>query len=535
MALDPEISLQVRPPAPPTVQIQSPLEQVGQVLSLRGLMQQGELRNLQIQQEQQAIQDQQNLRTWIQQHPKATGQELTHAVPTAAAAALAKGWTDQQKSEADAHSAVLTDHLNTQKAIDRSLRGITDNPTKNQAIAEAVKNGWLTSDQAAPLFNYDVKGPEWTAFANRAREQTLDAIQSGTAALNELNRRRTEGQILETGLTNAARTIGSVKDAASYQNEFLPSLDPIVRAKMPKDFSDQAVKVIQAMGPKPSAATAISPEDEATIESLAQGLVDHKIVPTQRALGRFTAPALARAVARGYDQAKEQTIFNGVQRQMATLNGPQQTRVRKAVETAGDMLTEVTGLFDQWVKLAPLNGFRDINSVSLEASKHLPGEMGEIAQRLESAIARFNPEMGFVLQGGNAPTDHAMKLASQNLQANWNERTFRGALNDLRGNLASRRAVLNSFDPAGVPADSPYLPQNWQQPAATPQAAAPAAQTPPASTGLPSGWETAMRSSGPNDEPKQIWIGPNGQISTRPPRIYQGHTYAFDGTQWVRQ
>lgn len=61
MALDPQIALGVRPVALPPVEIQTPLERFGKILSLRNLMTQGEMGQLQLQQLQQQIQRQKNI------------------------------------------------------------------------------------------------------------------------------------------------------------------------------------------------------------------------------------------------------------------------------------------------------------------------------------------------------------------------------------------------------------------------------------------------------------------------------------------
>jgi hypothetical protein len=117
-----------------------------------------------------------------QQRPDLTPQEIVAAHPNPAGIKLATAWSAQQKANINTHTATLTNHLNNQKAIDREVQGITDNPTKNAALATAVKNGWITSDQAAPYLSMDVADPQWKAFTARVQAQTLDATQRAEAA-----------------------------------------------------------------------------------------------------------------------------------------------------------------------------------------------------------------------------------------------------------------------------------------------------------------------------------------------------------------
>src|SRR4030095_8400154 len=86
MSLDPSIPLGVRPVVLPPLQIQTPLEQFGKILSLRNLMTQGEAgqlglqtQQLQFEQLQRDMQERQDLANWL--HLK-----LTQPAPGAAVA-----------------------------------------------------------------------------------------------------------------------------------------------------------------------------------------------------------------------------------------------------------------------------------------------------------------------------------------------------------------------------------------------------------------------------------------------------------------
>jgi len=84
-------------------------------------------------------------------------------------------------------------------------------------------------------------------------------------------------------------------------------------------------------------------------------------------------------------------------------------------------------------------------------------------------------------KGGNSSTDESLRLAGENLKAEWSPQTFMAALEQAENNVRIRKNSMSSLGPVGVSQASPYLPK---QPGAAPAAAAPGPGTPPAA-GLP--------------------------------------------------
>jgi len=227
MALDPSISLQVRPPAPPTVQIQSPLEQVGQVLSLRGLMQQGELRNLQMQQAQQEIaqqqreiQDQQNLATWVKQNqgrPDLTGQDIVTGNPNAAGLKFATAWTAQKTAELTQHKAFLENAFEEARTDDRIYNSVTDDKSKTAAVAELVRLKRIDGDMGAHLLAIPYDSPEFKGIQQRVAAQSLDRLQRINAAKAEVERQIAETTKSATIAGTQAESAKKIVDAAQAQ------------------------------------------------------------------------------------------------------------------------------------------------------------------------------------------------------------------------------------------------------------------------------------------------------------------------------
>ncbi len=167
------------------------------------------------------------------------------------------------------------------------------------------------------------------------------------------------------------------------------------------------------------------------------------------------------------------------QRFMQTLNGPQQLRMRQSIESAEGMLDKIDGLYGEWKQLAGVSGYKVLNKATLTAMKNLPGRSGAVAQALDTQIADLTADLGNVYMGGNTPTDQALKLASKNLSADWNEEMFQEGLKQARANVRIRKNSILHSQPAGVSSDTLYPMPNQGGGQAQPQTAAPSSNNHP--------------------------------------------------------
>jgi hypothetical protein len=198
--------------------------------------------------------------------------------------------------------------------------------------------------------------------------------------------------------------------------------------------------------------------------------------PTVKGLYRNGAPIRAELARRGFNLAKAETDWNATQKHISTLNGPQQERLRQAVQFTSESLPIIENLYNEWK--ANATGFKTYNHAALAGSKQLPGKPGQIANQLEAQIADLTSELGTVYQGGNSSTDHGLSLAAKNLSADWNEQTFTAALKQIKQNLAIRRNSIMTSQPMGISQNSPYMPTTeTAQPTNTAATAPPAAPT----------------------------------------------------------
>jgi hypothetical protein len=181
--------------------------------------------------------------------------------------------------------------------------------------------------------------------------------------------------------------------------------------------------------------------------------------PTLTGLYKMAAPVRAELSRQGVPIARMETDWKATQRYMATLNGPQQTRLRQDISTVSDSLDKIEGLYDEWEKLAHESGYRVINHATLQTMKQLPGRAGAVAQALDAQIADTTAGLGTIYMGGNSPTDNSLKLAAHSLSADWNDETFREGLKQAHENVKIRENSITHSQPAGVSAESTYSPK----------------------------------------------------------------------------
>ncbi len=210
-------------------------------------------------------------------------------------------------------------------------------------------------------------------------------------------------------------------------------------------------------------ATASDPKD------IAQAIIDGKQQPVLTGLYRDAAPVRAELARRGYDLATATTDWNATQKYLGTLNGTQQTRLRQAISFTSETLPQVEAAYAEWKKQAGISGFKVLNKANLAAMKQLPGAAGAAAHQLDSLIADFTSELGTVYKGGNSSTDESLKLAAQNLQSDWNDKTFGDAIKRLNTSLTIRRNSMATGPAGGIGGE--YSPQGAAAPA--PQAGSP--------------------------------------------------------------
>jgi hypothetical protein len=194
------------------------------------------------------------------------------------------------------------------------------------------------------------------------------------------------------------------------------------------------------------------------LSDITEGIMSGKIPPDMKGMYRAGPIIRAELAKRGFDLARAQSDWNATQRHIASMNGTKIAGLMSSANTAQESLGNIEKLYNEWVQIGPASGLRIFNRAGLRAARNLPGRAGAVAQALEMNIADLTAELGNVYMGGNSPTDQALKLASHNLAADWNEEQFREAIKQARQNIGYRINSIRSSPVIGASAGNTYAP-----------------------------------------------------------------------------
>lgn len=183
----------------------------------------------------------------------------------------------------------------------------------------------------------------------------------------------------------------------------------------------------------------------------------------------LAGPVRAELSRRNYDLVTAQRDWQAVQRHLSTLNGPQQERLFQAVDFTYHSIDIIEGLYQEWLEVGPASGFKGLNKAALAAAKQTPGRAGAVAQALEAQINDLTSELGTVYKGGNSSTDESLRLAAENLKADWNQQQFEKSVGLIKKNLQLRRNSMVNSKPRGASEGSIYVkPGGGAQPSGVP-------------------------------------------------------------------
>jgi hypothetical protein len=250
MAIDPSISLAVRPPVIAPLQIQTPLEKFAKIQTLRNLMGQGQLAQLNIQQtqlENQALQrnaqEAQTLGSWMQQNQQRsqdiTPQEIVAAHPNPTGIKFATAWSAQKTAELTQRAAVLDAAFSEAKTDDRIYNSVIDDTSKVAALAELVKLKRIDGTMASHLTAIPFDSPEFKGIQQRATAQSLDRLQRIEAAKKEIDLRiakDTESSVTQKAINEATK--------AKQEVEGTQKITPYQQAQLQPKTAGDFIRII---------------------------------------------------------------------------------------------------------------------------------------------------------------------------------------------------------------------------------------------------------------------------------------------------
>lgn len=240
---------------------------------------------------------------------------------------------------------------------------------------------------------------------------------------------------------------------------------------MKSDFSDEASFKKAAK----NALDSTSGADDTSVE-IAKAIASGNQPPDLKGMYRH-GPAVRKALQdMGYNLTDAQQDWSAVQKHIATMEGPQQLRMRQAIDNTYHSLDVIEDLSKQWSDYSARGLLPILNRAQLALAK--AGQLGKdedskkaaqiIATNLEAQIADVTSELGNVYMGGNSPTDHSLELAKKNLSADWSESQLHGALEQARRNLTIRDNSIKNTGSSRP--DNRYESTPSPTPSATPSA-----------------------------------------------------------------
>lgn len=424
--------------------------------------------------------------------PSASGpMPAPHAAPSMSAAPVAPVQAASQSQEPQLHGwkkalDVVGSMFPIGRAVETAIPGTPQNFNMQQALQAArgersqklergqqeIDLGKQALDKGAAAAQFDTPekrrgymGSHPDEFGDLSDFQKNDFVLSGKFPQREPVEKPQDvvkqySDALAAGDTAKAETL-KPRVQEFMQNTQKPAAD----AGKDKDISDymEANKLEDTAANRETARGAIAkrgkPEvNDTDAKDIANAIMHGDQPPTTTGLYRNAALVRAELARNGFNLARAESDWHATQKHLSTLNGQQQERLRQAVSFTADSLGIIEGLYDQWKKVGNTSGWKTFNKASLATAKQLPGEPGNIAHRLEAQINDLTSELGTVYKGGNSSTDESLKLAAGNLAADWNEKTFKDAIGQIRQNLDIRQNSIRHSQPAGVSADSPYTP-----------------------------------------------------------------------------
>lgn len=173
---------------------------------------------------------------------------------------------------------------------------------------------------------------------------------------------------------------------------------------------------------------------------IVKGLKDGTTSPNVLESARTTALGAAiqaEAHRQGVDTASMTRNWISTKKAIQSLNSTQQIRLTEGIDKASHSLDKIEELSAALTPLMSRYGIKALNKAQLALAKN--GTYGKdaasIATRLETQIADVTAEIGTVIMGGGAPTDHGLELAGKNLSSDWTADVLRDAVKQVRYNL----------------------------------------------------------------------------------------------------
>jgi hypothetical protein len=200
--------------------------------------------------------------------------------------------------------------------------------------------------------------------------------------------------------------------------------------------------------------------------------------PVLTGLYGLSGPIRQRLEKDGFDLAKAQLEWQRAQKQITSLNGPQQVRFVGLANSVVNTIDEVRDLSEKM----KLSGVPIANRAEMAAYAQTQGntENGQLTARYLAAVNTLKEEFANLANGGYAPTEAAWALANGQINGDYGVKQLGASLDEVQRLINYRLKAMPGLSTMGPGAPNTYLPQQGgaNPNAAPPQTGAPAGAAP---------------------------------------------------------
>jgi len=263
--------------------------------------------------------------------------------------------------------------------------------------------------------------------------------------------------------TGAAGGLGSVQDyMKTYAKEHNIALGDMTT-------EDKRNAMREAVSAK-SVAGLTEDAKVARAKEVAAGIRSGEQPPELTRLGGLAGYVRAELKKENYDLTRATQDWMATQRHLATLNSPQQLRLRQAVEFVVESVPLVQSLSEDLDKLLDKTRYPLLNRGIMLMAKNGVGvsdEAKNAAQNLDNQITEMRTELATMFRGGNVATNEALQRADTLLQSNWDTKQLKTALDLIEKNAQIRLNSIANTGPAGTTPGNRYQPTGGKGGSAT--------------------------------------------------------------------
>jgi len=267
MALDPSIALGYKPPVV-NLDVPSPIHQFGQLMTLRGMMEQSQARQMEMAQEQMKMDAMRQAQAGQQEFQRRTlaGENLTPGQSLGYLGPKVGG--DYLKTLAERQELEHKNESQRWGELHSIIGSASDTPTYNNAVMQARSRGYINDDTARKMIEggfkpkeveqsllWAMKGKEQADFRFDQAKATREATESAARLASEKAQARLRG--LEYAAQTAPNDPAAWADWRAQIGETNPDALPLI----PPQHSPAAYALVRQFGTKPAAGPALMSED----------------------------------------------------------------------------------------------------------------------------------------------------------------------------------------------------------------------------------------------------------------------------------